>query len=636
MGTRCRIWCFAAAACVLLAVLLAALLLRGEPDSYAVGDGAVLEIYTLHAAKGQLTVGPYSRFGWNHPGPMYFYGLAPAYLLSGHREESLLVSVLAANLVAIGIMLLVAARCGGWPHVLALMVWFVAYYMRPSGQHFWDFGDLLSSSWNPHAPLLPFGLLIILAAALSAGHLVMLPMIVGVASFVSQTHAAFLPLSVLIAGSAVLIWFARHRPFHLNEIPATPVTNWVRGLDVIAALYALLLTGVVLIGGFDLRLGPLRLSARSADKLLLYLLGVVAVRHALSRSHPLFRRLVASASVAPILSFVRRWLGAPRPWPSNTRHVVVAAAAVLALAWAVPLAGEFLGDRTGNLRRMIRSVGSERSGDLGAGVGGMAHQLTGVLRPDFEVAAGGVILTVGAATWPVVLLAVGQVVALLVAFARAVRRQRPFLAGLAATGLVASAGAVWASIRVGVELYDHLVFWVSMLGVVNLATLTAALFDRRTEMSPAASAGTIGRGSVVAVTVFVALMGLYGTHHLLLGHHRARFEADRQRVRALSEAVERTFAAGVPGPVRVDMAPDAWSVAAGIILRLYQQDRAVTVADEWVSLFGPALAPTGTETREIMVTDATTNEEVLHDSRYSRIASDGDIGVYHRSLVSGQ
>jgi hypothetical protein len=180
MGTRCRI-CLAAAAGVVAAVLVAALFLRGEPDSYPVGDGAVLEIYTLHAAKGQLTVGPYSRFGWNHPGPMYFYGLAPAYLLSAHREESQLISVLAANLVAIGIMLLVAARYGGWPYVIALMFWFIVYYMRPSGQHFWDFGDLLSSNWNPHAPLLPFALLIVLAAALSAGHLAVLPVLMAVA-----------------------------------------------------------------------------------------------------------------------------------------------------------------------------------------------------------------------------------------------------------------------------------------------------------------------------------------------------------------------------------------------------------------------------------------------------------------------
>src|SRR5437660_7329778 len=37
---------------------------RGVPDLLFTGDGAALELGTLHAARGVQFLGPYSRFGW--------------------------------------------------------------------------------------------------------------------------------------------------------------------------------------------------------------------------------------------------------------------------------------------------------------------------------------------------------------------------------------------------------------------------------------------------------------------------------------------------------------------------------------------------------------------------------------------
>ena len=51
------------------------------------------------ATRGRLLVGPYSRFGWNHPGPFYFYFQAPLYALSGHKAASLYAGALAINLL---------------------------------------------------------------------------------------------------------------------------------------------------------------------------------------------------------------------------------------------------------------------------------------------------------------------------------------------------------------------------------------------------------------------------------------------------------------------------------------------------------------------------------------------------------
>jgi hypothetical protein len=56
-----------------------------EPFVHVV-DAAIIELDVRNALDGGQLLGPYSRFGWNHPGPAYFYLLGPAYWLSApHR-----------------------------------------------------------------------------------------------------------------------------------------------------------------------------------------------------------------------------------------------------------------------------------------------------------------------------------------------------------------------------------------------------------------------------------------------------------------------------------------------------------------------------------------------------------------------
>src|SRR6185436_4168126 len=83
---------------------------RREERFREVSDGAILEISTIEALKGRQLLGPYSRFGWNHPGPLYFYLQAPWYLASGSHTAGMQAGALAINLVAIGVVALVCAR----------------------------------------------------------------------------------------------------------------------------------------------------------------------------------------------------------------------------------------------------------------------------------------------------------------------------------------------------------------------------------------------------------------------------------------------------------------------------------------------------------------------------------------------
>ena len=62
------------------------------PAAWPTGDGAVIELYTLHATGFRQLLGPYSRFGFHHPGPAMFYVLAPFYAVSGHATASLSVA----------------------------------------------------------------------------------------------------------------------------------------------------------------------------------------------------------------------------------------------------------------------------------------------------------------------------------------------------------------------------------------------------------------------------------------------------------------------------------------------------------------------------------------------------------------
>ena len=83
---------------------------RHEERFREVSDGAILEISTIEALEGRQLLGPYSRFGWNHPGPLYFYLQGPWYFASGLHTAGMQAGALAINLVAIGVIAFVCVR----------------------------------------------------------------------------------------------------------------------------------------------------------------------------------------------------------------------------------------------------------------------------------------------------------------------------------------------------------------------------------------------------------------------------------------------------------------------------------------------------------------------------------------------
>lgn len=161
------------------------------------GDFALGELFTDLAARGQLLLGPYSRFGWHHPGPLFFYLSAPFYKLSGNGTPSLYAISLLTNVVAIvGMAWAVAHDSQRWVLAAALTMGCLLFASR--------LPMFLASPWTAHVPVLISLTFLVLAAAVASGSTGLLPCLTAVASLVTQTHVGFVPVVVLIFGGTLV------------------------------------------------------------------------------------------------------------------------------------------------------------------------------------------------------------------------------------------------------------------------------------------------------------------------------------------------------------------------------------------------------------------------------------------------
>ena len=194
------------AVCVLAAALLTAAALRlvgGRVDT-PTADEALIELKTLNAVALAEASGPYSRFGWSHPGPMMFYAQAPIYVLGRRQPASLFAGAVLINLLFIALALHAAGRMGRWSSLLgAAAVCLVA----------WRAPGVLASSWNPHLLLFPWLALIACGGAwVNRGGTGMLAAVVWCASWLVQTHIG--------AGPCVLLFIATMAALRRPQVPA--------------------------------------------------------------------------------------------------------------------------------------------------------------------------------------------------------------------------------------------------------------------------------------------------------------------------------------------------------------------------------------------------------------------------------
>jgi hypothetical protein len=191
--------------------------LQSAPRAYAIGDGAVLEIYTLHAARGVWPLGPYSQFGWNHPGPLLFYLLLPFYELSEFRSIAMHAGSFAINLASIVTIVVIFLRCAT-PSVACAGITVLGVFA-------YRIHEIAGSYWNPHIVVLPVAALLMLSGRLASGRLSTLPAIAFAGSFLAQTHVSLVPYVGLLAGAALVIAIVSIVGHAGNALPATSPGN---------------------------------------------------------------------------------------------------------------------------------------------------------------------------------------------------------------------------------------------------------------------------------------------------------------------------------------------------------------------------------------------------------------------------
>jgi hypothetical protein len=186
---------------VLLPLLGAAypLLQALDEGHRTMGDSALLELGVRRLGHDPLLLGPYSRFGWSHPGPAAFVVLAPVYWLTGGTSLGMGLAALSVNAAAIVGIAVLAWRRGGAP-LLAWALVLVALLVRLLGT------DVAQNPWNPYLAILPLALLVLLAWSVACGSRWSVPVAVGVGSAVVQTHVGYAPVvAALLVGAFALL-----------------------------------------------------------------------------------------------------------------------------------------------------------------------------------------------------------------------------------------------------------------------------------------------------------------------------------------------------------------------------------------------------------------------------------------------
>jgi hypothetical protein len=169
----------------------------GVPDVVNSGDGALLEMSTRSLFSRGILLGPYSRFLFFHPGPIYFAVRYPLYMLLGQRNSSFLLTTVLISVLSLFAGWYIVRRFTGrlFSVVFASAV---ALYLLNTDKILW------LSEWNPHIIMFPVLLYLLAMAAVSLRKVKYIYTAVISGSFVAQTHIGSIPLLASIAAAAIV------------------------------------------------------------------------------------------------------------------------------------------------------------------------------------------------------------------------------------------------------------------------------------------------------------------------------------------------------------------------------------------------------------------------------------------------
>ncbi len=177
----------------------------------------IFEVGTRHMP----LVGAYSRFGWDHPGPLLFWLCAPGYRLFG--TDGVLLTVGCINALAAATAVQAARKVGG-----ATLGWLCAaalgLLLASQG------ATLLLDPWNPWVLTVPVFAFFLAGWAAANGEKAYLPLAIGFGSYAVQAHLSCGPV-VIVGAVGCVAWRVGAR-WRAGAKPM-PV-RWVAGSLVLA------------------------------------------------------------------------------------------------------------------------------------------------------------------------------------------------------------------------------------------------------------------------------------------------------------------------------------------------------------------------------------------------------------------
>jgi hypothetical protein len=472
---------------IALAAAVAVAVMRHGAANFPVSDLAVSETYTILASQGRLLFGPYSRFSWHHPGPIYFYLLAPFYKALGSRTIGLEIGALAINLCSMAAAMLIAHRAGGRRSLIPTSAAFLFFALR--------FQPALTSIWNPHVIAIPAMALVASAVGSVAGYPAALLSVSALGSFVVQTHVSTAPVALSLAALAAA--------------------------------------------------------------------GAVASRDAAA--------------------------GDPR----RTRLTLTGATLVAAVCWLPALLEQVRGPEH-NLSALWRYFATSRSSHgWFPAAAAWAFGLSGAFRTDYAMPIGTPVVVPHAS---LTLLAVCTGLAgLLVAGLRCWLAGRRGGVSAISVLVAACAIALLSLHRVPGTIDDHVIFWLSGIGVLGAAYLVAGF-------GPSVTMPDRGEGLLAALPALViVIVAIPAIARLADADTRAADNTQRSvAAKELTAAIE-TYLDSSRGKPLIKVDQDAWEVTAGVVVQLQRTGRQFAIEREWLDMFTKALGPDGSETESLTI-----------------------------------
>lgn len=164
--------------------------------SSPLGDQALLALGAGRALQLEQLVGPYSRFGWHHPGPALFYVLALPIWLFGSGVGLSLGTILINGGASVATVAYLWRKVGA----LAAMWSAAALGLLSLGLGFF----VILYPWNPDVLVFPLILFSVLWAQAMRGDRTALLWAAVVGSFVVQSHISTAPFCVIMLAAAVV------------------------------------------------------------------------------------------------------------------------------------------------------------------------------------------------------------------------------------------------------------------------------------------------------------------------------------------------------------------------------------------------------------------------------------------------